>query len=181
MEMINMGFNSDMNFSKKCQPLFDEYYKTELFKSILQKLRLKGKVEIERIDRSENVLFQTEAYLDAIIVLSCGSSLKIDEKVVRSWKPEYDQFPIEVWSNPNKGGKHDGSDYHIGTTIIRMPVDQEGTKMIAKPIVYNVTNQYIDEVVRNSNYPARPNKSTDGLYCSGYKYIPRAVFDKYFP
>jgi hypothetical protein len=188
--MENCDFNVDDEFSKKCRPFYDEYYKTEAFRLVLQKLCLRGRVDIIKTDRDENPLFQKETFLDAIMTLSTGTSIKIDEKAerFRPGDPDYylDNYCIEVVSNPNAGGKHDGWAYHVGTVIVKLRarVDEKDTPvcMVSRPAVFMISEQFKNEVVRPIlKYPSYQNKATGGLFNSRFKVVPISVLECYFP
>jgi hypothetical protein len=183
-EVIELSdFRKDLKFSEKFVEHWDQFYKSKDFYSTLQKIRRKGEVKIKKIDRSGNTLFQKETHLDTIIQLSTGSSLLVDEKVLRY--PMHDDwlntFPVEVCCNPNNGGKRDGWGYHIGVTICMAFSDPFEAGFFTPPVVYTISNKFIDEVVRNNTYEAKQSRSTDGLYQSTCKFIPRNVLKKYFP
>lgn len=178
------SFNADKAFSATQQRHFDAYYQSQPFKALLRKLRLKGSVDVTRIDRSENPLFQIETHLDAIITLSCGSALKIDEKSRRyeSWsKYDSSDWPVEVVSNPNRNGKHDGWGYHNGTTMVCGRLNQLRNGFNEPPLVFNVTHKFIDEITRNDDYRLCFNKKTGGLYASAFRLVPRSVLEEYWP
>lgn len=180
--MENCDFNNDYSFSKEYQPFFDEYYSSKAFYNKMQMLRKKGVISIEKQYRSEHPLFQQESYLDIIMQLNTGSQIRIDEKVNRCYDLSKEpNYPVEVFSNPTKGGKPDGWGYHIGTTMIQAKVNVEPKYFWEEPVIYTINNKFIDEVTRNNSYPIHPNKSTNGLYNSGYRWIPRYVLEKYWP
>jgi len=180
-------FNNDRQWSKQFDSLWDSFYKSDGFKQLLAKMRLKGSVAVKSIDRSENELFQKESYLDAVISLSTGSSLLCDEKNLRYPKRinEFptcaNSFPVEVCSNPNAGGKHDGWAYHIGTTICMVYIDMYDSDFFVPPVVFTISQRFIDEVVRNNDIKTIPSNSTNGLYHSVCKWVPRNVLEKYWP
>ncbi|HUV72209.1 MAG TPA: hypothetical protein VMW25_04315 [Clostridia bacterium] len=184
--MTECDFNKDLEKSKKFEKCWDEWYQSQDFYGRLQKMRLKGKVEILKVDRSDNELFQKMSYLDTVITLSTGSALLIDEKVT-GWKPEFKgDFLVEVWSNPNKGGKSDGWGYHVGTTIAQAKVDFETVSFVGEPpVLYTITTGFIDNVTREigfeKKYRCYVNASTGGLYKSGFGPIKRNVLEAYWP
>jgi hypothetical protein len=178
MESEISSFYKDKKFSEKeeFKKSFDEFYNSDYFKWKLQKLRKKGKVEIVSIDRSNNPLFQKITNLDAIIQLSTGSALLIDEKIGRFFNDG--KFAVEVVSNPN--GKRDGWGYHIGLTIVHAISNKEQNGFITRPIVYMISEKFINDIVRNNTYTIRFNKSTNGLYRSMFKWIPYDVLEQYW-
>lgn len=185
MDMNRTNFNEDVSFADRCKLLWESYLESKEFIEKLQALRKKGKVEVSNIDYSENLLFQRETYLDAIISLNVGSSLLIDFKSLRPnlWRKKEDVFPVEVVSNPTKFGKSDGWGYHEGLVILQGMVDdaKKPTEFIMKPVVYRITHKFIEEVVRNDKWQYHPNWSTNGLYQSGFRNIPRYILNQYFP
>ena len=185
--MEQCSYEQDKIWSETFNDDWDNYYKSVIFFNLLQKLRKRGKVEITNIDRDDNPIFQKETYLDVVLSLSTGSSLLIDEKMLRyprrilEFPDNINQFPIEVCSNPNAGGKHDGWGYHIGTTIVMVHATPLGDAFVDDPVVFTITQKFVDDVVRNNNYPTFPVRSTNGLYRSVCKWISRRVLDDYFP
>lgn len=182
---MNCNYKEDNNWSRKQNHLFDEWYKTKEFADLLSKLRLKGKVEIKRIDRSENPLFQSMTYLDAVVELSTGSSLLIDEKAMR-WKPyletkpEYaNNFAVEVCSNPN--GKKDGWAYHEGIVVVHARINKDETGFFNQPLVYRINQDFINNVVRGKRFDTNFAPNTNGLYASLYKWVPREELEVYWP
>lgn len=188
-----MSFDSDfyteVKRSQYFQPYWNEFYKSQYFYDVLQRIRKKGKVEILNIDRSENPLFQSETYLDAVISLSTGTSIRIDEKTPRyalRYNGDFavikNMYPVEVWSNPT--GKKDGWGYHIGTTICQTyasPLD-DCFCVERPPVIYTISQNFVDNVIRNPDFPSRPNsRTTNNLYRSGYKWVPRKILEGYFP
>ena len=193
--MSNTTFERDDAFSKRCQDTgaFDAYYKSDEFKAVLQKLRKRGDVSIVKIEKkgySENHLFQAQSHLDLIIELNCGTTLNIDEKAesIYEGSPEswYDNFAIELVSNPNAGYAHDGWAYHEGTVVVKMKflvkpddVERKPIKQVGRPCVFRCGRLLVDDVQKN---PSRyiPNKKTNGLYPSGYKWIARPDLEKHW-
>jgi len=195
----NSDFKTEMVRSKYFSPFWKQYYESDTFHDIIKKLHLRGDVRVVNIDQSENEIFQKEAYLDSIIALSSGTSLKMDEKTNRhgimikygygyesggDYGINHDMFPVEVWSNPNKDGKHDGWGYHIGTTIAQTYANysDDGFMPNFNPVVYTITSKFVDDVIRNETFSCIPNtKTTNNLYRSGYKWVPRKILEDYFP
>jgi hypothetical protein len=182
---MNCNYKEDNEWSKKQNHLFDKWYKTEEFAKLLSKLRLKGKVEIKRIDRSENPLFQSMTYLDAVIELSTGSSLLIDEKAMR-WKPYLDNnpsyannFAVEVCSNPT--GKKDGWAYHEGIVVVHARINKDETGFYNSPLVYRISQNFINDIVRGKKFETNIAPKTNGLYNSIYKWVPREELEVYWP
>lgn len=136
-----------------------------------------GRVMITSIDTSDNELFQKETYLDCIVGLNTGSSLRIDFKLNRydSGLPNY---PVEFVSNP--GGKPDGWGYHEGITIIHFKIDELAGKTPEEPVVYTIDRDFINNVTRNQFYGNFSSPSTDGLYTSRFRSVPRQVLEKYW-
>lgn len=179
---MNSDFNIDNNFSSKCN--FDEYYFSENFQKKIQQLYKRGKVEVVKIDRSQSPIFQAENYLDAVISLSTGTCLKIDEKAWRynPQKPEYlNNVCVEVVSNPNKDGKHDGWGYHVNTTMCGAHFDVNTFEMKGEPVIFNINHSFVEEITRNNEYELKQNKPTNGLYTSSFRVVPRNVIEKYWP
>ena len=181
--MEQCSFYDDLEKSKKFEKNWDEWYQSDDFYERLQKMRKKGKVEILNIDRSDNELFQKMSYLDTVITLSTGSALLIDEKV-RKWIPNFKgEFPVELWSNPNKGGKPDGWGYHVGVTMAQAKVDFETVSFVGEsPVIYTITQDFENNVTRQigKKYRKIINSSTNGLYSSGFGPIPRKILESYW-
>ena len=187
MELNNYSdFKTDLEWSKSFTDQWDNFYKSKHFELLLQKMRRKKNIKIVNIDHSDNILFQKETHLDTVVALSSGSSLLIDEKVLRYPKnilryPScINEFPIEVCCNPNTGGKHDGWGYHIGITICMVYTTLDNL-FLNEPVVFTISNRFINEIVRNDVFHAIPSKSTGGLYSSICKWIPRNILKEYFP
>lgn len=175
-------FNTDKTFAEKCGSAWMKYYESKEFLNKIQSLSKRGKIKIVKIDRSENPLFQAETYLDAIIVLSNGSSLAIDEKCLRYKETSnLDEGIVELWSNPNKDGKHNGWGYHRGIVIVQSYFDPITYEMKREPSVFRIDEKFVNEVTRNDIYTVKVNRPTNGFYRSGYKWIPRKVLEAYWP
>lgn len=183
MNEDNADYNKDKEFSEKNQSLFDDYYNSKEFNEKIQKLRNRGTVQIVKKDRSENTLFQTITYLDIILTLNTGSALLVDKKAERYPKKEeyLRNFSIEIISNPTKYGKSDGWGYHIGTTIIKAHINQLGNGFVNPPTIFTITKNFVDEVTRNNDFPLIFNKSTNGLYRSAFRPVPKNILEEYFP
>jgi len=177
------SFRDDNNFSTRCIPLWDKYYQSRGFFNKIQQLRKRGEVHIKSIERDKlNPIFQAKTYLDVLITLDSGAVLSIDEKALRFNTIDYGcPGVVERWSNPK--GKTDGWGYHNGTTIVQAYfTDKYPPKMITTPMVYNIDFKFIDEVTRNTKrYSTHTNKSTNGLYNSGFCFVPADVLNSYWP
>jgi len=178
-------FKNDLEFSEQFIPVWDKYYYTEHFNKLLQKLSKRGKLFITKIDRSDNLLFQKETHLDVVILLSNGTSLKIDEKVLRYKDPEktalsfFNNYPVEVSSNPTLGNA--GWAYNDGTLIIYGRSNKTEDGFVGEPLLFKTTEKFKEEICRNSEYKTIPSLSTNGLYRSVCKLVPREVLEKYYP
>lgn len=185
------SFNMDLADSLKCNSLFDEYYKSPHFFNLVQAFRERGIIRIKSIIRSEIPVFQQQEGIDCIIEFTCGGRLLIDEKIKRvydvsKYTKYYQQygetFAVEIWSNPMEGGKHDGWGYKEGITIAHAPVDMSQNKFVSNPIFYTINNDFVENITKNrDNFPQRINKSTGGLYNSGYCWVDSKSLLKYSP
>jgi len=176
--MEECSYDKDDKFSKKMHPFFMEYYLSDKFQKQIQQLSKRGKLEVIKVDDCDNPIFQKETYLDCIVNLSNGTSLLIDEKAERH-NNYIQNFSIEVVSNPS--GKQAGWGYHLGRTILKAHANPLETGFFDEPMLINITQKFVDEIVRSDDYPFIPNKATNGLYRSGFRPVPKSVLVRYFP
>jgi len=190
METKSSSFKKDLTFSerKEFKVAFDYFYKSKEFLELLKMMRKRGIVEPagewKRKDDPKFIeLAQDIMGIDVIMPLSCGGNLQIDEKVSRhtAWANHQLEYPVEVVCNPNKGGKHDGWGYHDGIVIIHARSNPAEDGFVGTPLVYRISEKFINEVIRNKKYKVRINAATDGLYQSGFIYVPTIVLRGYWP
>lgn len=166
-------------WSNQFIPHFNTFYHSQNFFNICNKMTKRGKLIINRIDRSENYLFQTNTHFDVIITFVGGKHLLIDEKVME-YKDGYDKdlFAVEV-NNPQHELHKEGWGYFNGTTIVAAWAKNHNPKdgFISEPFIYNISEKFINEITRNSKYKIIIARSSGTVN----KLVPIDILKTYFP
>jgi hypothetical protein len=175
--MKSSNYGADINWAKTYEPLMYSFIDSNAFRLKLQRLRRKGTVSVSKVLKSDNLEFQSDEFIDCVVVLNTGSSLKVDFKVNR-YNSNYPGYVVEFLSNAK--GKSDGWGYHEGTTIIHAKVIDEKHCFIEEPVVYTIDRDFINDVTRNPEYGNYASPSTNNLYVSRFRSVPRTILEKYW-
>ncbi len=175
MRVTNVNFKDDVAWANK--PCFlkayDNFYKSRAFKKKYLSKMYKSKVpDVVEIIRSDELLMQQDAGIDALIKLSNGTRLPVDEKTD---KPRYINSPnivLEIMSNPKY--QTEGWGYHRGRYISYSCSNENEDGLSKEPILFFIDENFINTFNRNPKYKTTIiSKKTNGLYSSLIKLIPR--------
>jgi hypothetical protein len=169
-------FEKDLAWSKRFASVFDEYYTGGHFKEFVHGAYLRTPPDLHfDVVRRDDSFYQQGINADVLVKMSNGNRLIIDEKVSRPKYAGSDVYPIETVSVTKP--KKDGWGYKTGTTIVFARSNALENGFHGNPVIFTISERFINEVVRNGNYPtcSVPNKG----YYTIIKLVPKRVLDTY--
>lgn len=181
--METCDFWKDLEFSEN--PAFwvdyDIFYESDFFREKFLSIMYRRKVPtVTKIIRSKDILMQKGAGIDALIALSNGTTLLIDEKTDRHIHAHSPNIFLEIMSNPSSEYQTEGWAYHRGRYFSYSCSNETESGLFYRPVFFFIDEGFINAFNRNSKYRTVPcKKLTNGLYCSIGKIIPRKDIEKF--
>ncbi len=177
--MAEANWNNDKQLSDKMKNDFDKFYLSETFKEkyIKPLYKINKNIFVTEISRSENLKLQIGVQCDAVLKLSNGNRILIDDKTRRWHYRNFDDWCIEVVSNSTK--KTDGWGYKEGIVICFGQINEEETGLVGEPWCFKISQNFINEIVRDPIYRTVPVKNP--YYWTINKLVPKKVLEAYYP
>lgn len=171
------NFDNDFKLSAKFKKEFNKFYLSEHFKEnyIKPMYKVNRGVFVKEISRSDDLKLQIGVQCDAVLKLSNGNRLLMDDKVQRGRYIDFG-FPIEVVSNTAK--KTDGWGYKKGVRICFAQLNEDNEGFLERPFCFSITDSFIDEVVRSNNFITKLARNKG--YYTVFKKVPKDVLMKYW-
>jgi len=174
---ITSDFKEDLKFSEtpSFRKAYDNFYMSDTFKEKYLAGMYKTRIPtVKEIIRSRDMLLQKGVGIDAIVVLTNGTSLPIDEKTDRHIHSDSENIFLEIMSNPNSEYQTEGWAYHRGRYISYSCSNKDKSGLCYEPVFFFIDDNFINQFNRNKKYPTIPcRKKTNGLYGSIGKLVPR--------